>query len=177
MVETDREETGVIRHNKTAFLALTGVLAGVYVVATLAFGNLSFGLLNLRFSNVLIGVVPILGLPGVIGITIGVFIGNIGSPLGPIDLISSLFSLIGLTAIYLLRKKSVILGFAIYSILLSIWVSAEITIIGFDLSAAYLKTFVVVLAGISLIVVGFAYVLYRALIASGLRDRVGRIAR
>ena len=152
--------------NRSLKIATTGILAGVYAVATIALGTLSYGPLNLRFTNILIGVVPIVGWPSVLGITLGVFLSNTVSSLGPIDLISPVFSFIGLFSIYLLRRKSVIVGLAIYSLILSIWVTFELHVV---LGLPY-SGFFVVLGGISVVLV-LAYILYRALKASNLLRR------
>lgn len=153
---------------KTVNLALTGVLAGVYAVATFALGTVSFGILNLRFTNLLLGIVPILGWPGVFGIALGVLLGNVASPLGPIDLLSAFFSLIGLSAMHLLRNRSVLAGLAIYDLILSLWVSFELSLV---YRLPYLPTLYVVAAGMS-VVIGLAYLFYRALVRAGLRRRV-----
>src|SRR5579875_3827857 len=116
-----KEPTKSSRRSRGINVALIGALAGVYTVATIALGTLSYGPLNLRLSNVLIGTVPILGWPAIFGIALGVFLSNIGSPLGPIDLFSAAFSFIGLIAIHLLRNKSVLAGLAIYSLIISLW--------------------------------------------------------
>ncbi|MGI0079438.1 MAG: QueT transporter family protein [Nitrososphaerales archaeon] len=158
---------------KTVNLALTGVLAGVYGVATFALGIVSFGILNLRLTNILLGVVPIFGWPGVFGIALGVLLGNFASPLGPIDLLSAFFSLIGLSAIHLLRKRSVPAGLAIYDLILSLWVSFELS---FVYRLPYLPTLYVVIAGMTL-VLALAYFFYLALLRTGLRKRVESVLK
>ena len=67
--------------NKTRRLALLAIIAGVYAVTTVALGGISYGPLNLRFTNIILGVVPILGVPSVFGLALGVFFANIASPL------------------------------------------------------------------------------------------------
>jgi uncharacterized membrane protein len=145
------------------------MLAGIYAVATVALGSISFLQVNLRFSNVLIGIVPILGWPAVFGISLGVFMSNIFSPLGPIDLLSALFSLAGLISIQLLKGKSVLAGLITYSIILSIWVTFELGVVS---RIPFFPTFYGVAAGISFVVVVLGYALYRALLASGLKKRI-----
>jgi uncharacterized membrane protein len=158
-----------IAKSRTRNIALIGMLAGSYAVLTMIQGPLSFINPNFRLANILISVVPILGWPAVIGISAGVFLGNITSPLGPIDLISALFSFVGLSAIHLLRKKTVLLGLGIYSLLLSAWVSFELELV---VHAPYFPTFYFVLAGIATITMGFGYVCYRYLTASGLGKKI-----
>ena len=154
--------------SRSVILALTGMLAGVYALGTIALGVVAFGALNLRFTNVLIGLVPIFGWAGVFGISLGVLLANTTSILGPIDLLSAIFSLFALAILHLLRKRSVIAGLAIYDITLSLWVSFEIS---FETGAPYLPTLYIVSAGMSLIL-ALAYILYRALILAGLKKRV-----
>ena len=145
-----------------------GLLAGVYAAATIAIGSPSYLPVNLRFSNILLGVVPIIGWPSVFGLTLGVFLSNTVSSLGPLDLVSTVFSFAGLVAIQALRKKSALAGFVIYSLLLSTWVSFEIHVV---FSAPYLPNLYLVFTGITIIVVGLAYPLYRVLAVSSLAKR------
>jgi hypothetical protein len=104
-------------------LATAATVATLYVALVLALGPLSFLQVQVRVANGLIGLVPVVGMPAVYGLTLGVFLGNISSPLGPIDYISFVPSFIGLLAVFKLRNKSVMLGLGIYSLLLTIWVT------------------------------------------------------
>jgi hypothetical protein len=115
-----------------------------------------------------LGVVPIVGWPSVFGLTLGVFLSNTVSYLGPIDLISPIFSFAGLAAIQILKKKSSLAGFGTYTLLLSVWVTFELNYV---LSAPLLPTFIAVLVGIAAVVLGLAYPLFRALKASSLVRR------
>ncbi len=166
--QSEKEQLSV-RKIRTVSITLTGVLAGIYAIATFALGAVSYGVLNLRLSNILIGAAPMLGWPGVFGIALGVFLGNIGSPLGPIDLVSSIFSLMGLSAIHLLRGRSVLAGLTIYSIILTFWVSFEISYV---YHLEYMSTFYAVLPGICVVTMGLAYLFYMGLVRTGLRRRV-----
>jgi hypothetical protein len=172
----DQVSTRATVSKRTVKLALSGVLAGVYAVSTIALGFVSYGPFNLRLANILIGLVPILGWPSVVGITVGVFLGNLASPLGVIDYVSPIFSFAGLSILYYLRNKSVIAGLFAYSLILSLWVTEELVIVRFVGSSSYWVAFVPVLGGISIVVVGFGYVLYKGLEHSGLKKKVeGRI--
>ena len=153
-------------------LALVGILAGVYATVTVAFGGISYGPINVRFANLLIAVVPIVGWPGVFGISLGVFLGNISSPLGPIDLISSVFSLIGLSILKALSGRTVLGGLLAYSVILGLWVSFELHL---AIGLPYLPTLYYVMAGIAVVVVGLAYPLFRALRSSGLIRRFSNV--
>jgi len=160
-----------VTSNRTLSLAVMGVLAGVYAVATIALGTISYGVLNLRLTNLIIAVVPILGFPSVVGLSLGVFLSDIASPLGPIDLITCLFAFVGLYVIHLLKNKSVAIGLAAHSTIIALWVTFELSLV---LSIPYFPLFYFVLAG-NCIVNALAYVLYRALVASGFKNRFAPI--
>ncbi len=92
----------------------------------LLFNPISYGVINLRVANILIGLVPLIGWPAVIGQALGVFIANqpaLGDPLGPIDLLNVIPSFVFSLVLWKLRSKSVFLGLALYSIALGITVS------------------------------------------------------
>ena len=48
-------------------------------------GAFSYGPIQVRIADSMLAVVPLLGLAGVLGHTLGVFVGNVFSPAGPID--------------------------------------------------------------------------------------------
>ncbi len=148
------------------------MIAGIYAALTLLGGELSFGPINLRFSNALIGLVPIFGWPAVYGIALGVFIGNILGPnLGPLDIfLSPLFSFLGLVAVHKLRKQSVLLGFLAYSVILSIWVNYLLSLF---LTRSYFPWFYFTFTGITAVVMILSYAIYKGLNASGIRKRFG----
>lgn len=107
------------------------------------------------------GLVPIFGMPAAYGLTLGIFLGNIISPLGPIDLFSAIPSFIGLFIIYKLRNRSVILGLLIYSLIISLWVALMLNLV---LNLPYLITFVYVLIGVTIATVMLGYTLYQAIL-------------
>ncbi|MDG6950125.1 MAG: QueT transporter family protein, partial [Nitrososphaerota archaeon] len=95
---------------RSLVVATAAVYAAMYVVLGVVFSPISYGVINLRVANVLIGLVPLLGWPAIIGQTLGVFIANqpaLGDPLGPIDLINVLPTFVFTWVIWRLRKKSV----------------------------------------------------------------------
>ena len=121
----------------------------------------------MRVANALIGLVPLLGWAGIYGLALGVFLGNLSSPLGPIDLLSVLPSFAGLFAVYKLRHFSVILGLQIYSTLISIWVALMLYLV-FNLP--YFVTFIYVFIGITIATTGLGYLLYKSAIRFGFKD-------
>ena len=54
----------------------------------------------------MLGVVPLLGLAGVLGHTLGVFVGNIFSSAGPIDLLNTIPSFVMSFVVYYIYKRS-----------------------------------------------------------------------
>ena len=159
---------GLLGPSKTRGIALIAVFAGAYTVATISLGTISYGVLNLRLTNIIIGVVPILGLPSAVGLSFGVFFANIFSPLGPIDLLSSFFALAGLVAVYFLRNRSVAAGLGIHSVVIGIWVTFELSLVT---GLPFFPLFYAVWAG-NVIVDALAYFFYKALAASGLKKRL-----
>ncbi|HLN90204.1 MAG TPA: QueT transporter family protein [Candidatus Binatia bacterium] len=75
---------------KTKDLALIAIYAALYAALVVVLGPLSYGPIQIRIADSLLGAVPLLGLAGVLGHTLGVFVSNIFSPLGPIDLLNTI---------------------------------------------------------------------------------------
>ncbi len=146
---------------RTLDIALVVVCCALYVTLVNVFAPLSFQQIQIRIANALIGMVPLFGLPAVYGLTLGVFIGNLTSPLGPIDLLSVLPSLLGLLAVYRLKHVSVLLGLQVYSTLVSVWVAFLLSLV-FHLP--YLITFVYVFVGLTIATTGLGYLVYRTLL-------------
>jgi uncharacterized membrane protein len=143
----------------------------MYVVLGVVFSPVSYGLINLRVANVLVGLVPLLGWPAIIGQTLGVFITNqpaLGDPLGPIDLINVLPTFVFTWVVWRLRKKSVFLGLTLYAVALGVSVS-------YALSYAFnLSMFVEipqVMTGIFLATTVLGYLFYRAVGRLGVLQR------
>jgi uncharacterized membrane protein len=145
---------------KSNDLVLAAFMAALYVGLIELFHPISFQAIQVRVANALIGTVPILGWPAIIGITLGVLIGNITSPLGLIDLISAIPTFIGLYIIYRLRSTSVLLGLTIYTIILSLWVGF---MLWYVLNLPYIITVAYLLIGIGISTIFLGYILYKAL--------------
>jgi uncharacterized membrane protein len=145
---------------KSNDLVLAAFMAALYVGLIELFHPISFQAIQVRVANALIGTVPILGWPAIIGITLGVLIGNITSPLGLIDLISAIPTFIGLYIIYRLRSTSVLLGLTIYTVILSLWVGF---MLWYVLNLPYIITVAYLLIGIGISTIFLGYILYKAL--------------
>ncbi|MEM4157024.1 MAG: QueT transporter family protein [Candidatus Methanomethylicaceae archaeon] len=141
-------------------IAKAAVIAALYVALVWALTPISFGAVQIRVSNALIGIVPLVGMPAVFGITLGVLIGNIPSPLGPVDLLSAIPTFIALLIIMRLKDRSVLLGLAIYSVILSAWVGM---LLNYAFGVPFLITFVYLLAGIGFATAVLGYLVYRTL--------------
>ncbi len=156
---------------RTTVVATAAVYAAMYVALTFLFSPISYGVVNLRIANVLIGLVPIIGWPAVVGQTLGVFIANqpaLGDPLGPIDLINVVPSFFFSFGLWKLKNKSVALGLTIYSVALGVTVS-------YALSYAFnLPLFVEipqVTVGIFLATAVLGYILYKSVKRLGVLQR------
>ena len=134
---------------KTKTIAVAVVYAALYAALVIVLGPFSYGPVQVRIADALVALVPIFGWAGIIGQALGVFISNIFSPLGWIDLLNTIPSFIMAFVIWKLRNRSVIAGTVMYSIVLAGTVGAM-------LSYVY---------GLPLIA-EFAYVLVGNLIAS-----------
>ena len=156
---------------RSLVVATAAVYAAMYVVLGMVFSPISYGVINFRVANVLVGLVPLLGWPAIIGQTMGVFIANqpaLGDPLGPIDLINVLPTFVFTWVVWRLRKKSVFFGLTLYTVALGVSVS-------YALSYAFnLSMFVEipqVTAGIFLATAVLGYVFYRAVGRLGVLQR------
>jgi uncharacterized membrane protein len=91
---------------RTKEIALIAIYAALYAVLVNAIAGLSFGPLNLRVADAMVGAIPLLGIAGVLGHTLGVFLGNIPSPLGVIDLLNTIPSFAMAFVIYYVYKRT-----------------------------------------------------------------------
>jgi uncharacterized membrane protein len=145
---------------KTKILTLAIVYAALYTALSLFLSPISFGAIQVRVAGLLLGAVPVLGIAGVIGQTLGCFITNSFSPLGLIDLINVIPTFIMSLMIWKLRNKSVLLGLSLYSIVTSISIAFTLNY-AFNLPVGI--TILTVLAGqiISCIIGG--YIIHKTL--------------
>ena len=120
---------------QTKEIALMAIYAALYAALVNVLPGLSFGPLNLRVADSMIAAVPLLGIGGVLGHTLGVFIGNIPSPFGVIDLLNTIPSFVMAFVVYYVYKHTrndyaVVGTFIAYSALLG-------TTVGWMLSAPF----------------------------------------
>lgn len=156
---------------RTVVVATAAVYAAMYVVLVLAFSPISYGAINLRVANVLLGLVPLIGWPAVVGQAIGVFIANqpaLGDSLGPIDLINVVPSFLFALLLWKLRNTSVFLGLTLYSVALGVSVSYALNY-AFGLPLEVEIPYVT--AGIFLATAVLGYLLYKAVERLGILQR------
>lgn len=150
-------------------IATAGILAATYTALVWVFQPISFLQYQVRIADALTGVIPLTGWAGIIGLTIGTFLANTISPLGVIDLLSTIPEFMGLMILlFTFRKmgdKGVIIGLLIMSIIISSWVAFMLE---FVLGIPFLIGFINVLIGSLIAIVLLGYIVYKAL------DKVGR---
>jgi uncharacterized membrane protein len=156
-----------MRNTSARNIALSIVCCALYAALVNVFAPISFQQIQVRVANALIGLVPLMGWPAIYGLTLGVFLGNLTSPLGPIDLLSALPSFLGLLIVYRLRQVSVLLGLQVYSTIVSIWVSF---MLNFAFQLPYMITFAYVIVGVTIATTGLGYILYKSLLKLGITN-------
>jgi uncharacterized membrane protein len=124
-----------MRKLQTKEIALIAIYAALYAVLVVEIPGLSYGPLNLRVADAMLGAVPLLGIAGVIGHTLGVFVGNIPSPLGLIDMLNTIPSFAMAFLVYYMYRQtkndySVLATSVVYSAVLG-------TTVGWMLSAPF----------------------------------------
>ena len=108
-------------------LALIAVYAALYAALVVALGGFSYGPVQVRIADTMLAAVPLLGLSGVLGHTLGVFIANVFSPVGLIDLLNTLPSFAMSFVVYYVYKRTkndyTVIGTCIaYSVVLGVTV-------------------------------------------------------
>ncbi len=108
-----------MRKVSTNTLVKTALVAAIYAAITMALAPISFGEIQFRLSEVLVllAFIDPFYIPGLV---LGCIIANLGSPFGPIDILSGSFAtLLAVTSIHMTRK---ILGNNLKSLIIaSLW--------------------------------------------------------
>ena len=107
--------------------ALIAIYAALYAALVVVLGGISYGPGQVRIADAMIAAVPLLGVPGVLGHTLGVFIANVFSPVGLIDLLNTLPSFAMSFVVYYVYKRTkndyTVIGTCIaYSVVLGVTV-------------------------------------------------------
>jgi uncharacterized membrane protein len=91
---------------QTKSLALIALYAALYAVLVVVLGAFSYGPIQIRVADAMLAAVPLLGLPGVLGHTLGVFVANLFSTAGLIDLLNTMPSFVMSLMIYYVYKRT-----------------------------------------------------------------------
>ncbi len=141
-------------------IALALVYAALYSTLVVVLGPFSYGPVQVRVANAMVALIPIFGWAGILGQACGVFISNIFSPLGWLDLLNTIPSFIMAVVIWKLRNLSVIAGTLMYSTVLAGTVGVMLSYIyGLPLIATYFY----VLIGNLIASTVIGYPLYKAI--------------
>ena len=91
---------------QTKSLALIAVYAALYAALVVVLGAFSYGPIQIRIADSMLAAVPLLGLPGVLGHTLGVFVANLFSTAGLIDLLNTIPSFAMSFVVYYVYKRT-----------------------------------------------------------------------
>jgi uncharacterized membrane protein len=87
-------------------IALIAVYAALYSALVVGLGGISYGPGQVRIADSMIAAVPLLGIAGVFGHTLGVFVANIFSTAGPLDLLNTIPSFAMAFFVYYVYNKT-----------------------------------------------------------------------
>ena len=153
---------------KTKTLAIGVVYAALYAALVVVNLPLSYGAVQVRLADAMVALIPIFGWAGILGHTVGVFLSNIFSPVGWIDMLNTIPSFVMAVVIWKLRNKSVISGTILYSLVLAGTVGAMLSYVyGLPL----LATFFYVLIGNLIATTLIGVPLYKAIKKAGVFQR------
>lgn len=158
---------------RTKNLAVIAIYAALYAALVVFLGGYSYGPIQVRIADSLVAAVPLLGLPGVLGHTLGVFIGNIFSTAGPIDLLNTIPSFAMSFVVYYVYKRTkndyTVIGTCIaYSVVLGITVG---WMLSYLYSLPLLPTIAYVAIGNVIASVLIGWPLFKALKKTGVFQR------
>jgi len=112
-------------------VSLIAITAALYIALGYIFLPISFLGLQFRVAELIVGMCIIFPLEGMIGKIIGVFVVNLSSPLGPIDLLSCIVNIPALYCIVYFSDKGKLkyLGGVLYAIIISLYVAIILFIV------------------------------------------------
>ncbi len=129
--ENEKKAIGYEKRPISLRIAIIGITAALYIALGYIFHALSFLGLQFRVAELMVGMCLIFPLEGLIGKIIGVFFLNLTSPLGPIDLLSTIVNIPALYCIIYFRNKGKLkyLGGILYAIIISLYVAIIINLV------------------------------------------------
>lgn len=153
---------------RTTIVSGAAVYAAMYVSLIEVFQTISYAQFQLRVANVLVGLIPLMGWAGILGQTAGVFISNIYSPLGPVDMLNAIPAMLFSFVIWKARNVSVLLGFLLYSVGLGVSVSISLD---YAVGLPWFVTMPYISASIFFVTGVLGYILYRSVKRLGVLQR------
>jgi uncharacterized membrane protein len=150
-------------------ITIIGIYAALYAALVVVLGGFSYGPVQVRVADSLVAVIPLLGLPGVLGHTLGVFIANMFSTVGLIDLVNTIPSFVMSFVVYYVYKRTqndyTVIGTCIaYSIVLGVTVG---WMLSYVLSLPLLPTMAYVAVGNVIASVLIGWPLFKVLKKAG----------
>ncbi len=91
---------------RTKDLALITVYAALYAALVVGLTPLSYGPIQVRVADAMVASVPIFGVAGVLGHTLGVLVANMFSTAGLIDLLNTIPSFVMAFVVYYVYKRT-----------------------------------------------------------------------
>ncbi len=91
---------------RTLDLAVISIYAALYAALVVGLGAFSYGPVQIRIADSMVAAVPLFGLAGVLGHTLGVFISNIFSTAGLLDLLNTIPSFVMSFVVYYVYKRT-----------------------------------------------------------------------
>lgn len=150
-------------YKQTINIAIGAIIGALYYALMVFLAPLSFLAVQVRVAECLKMLVAVFPIPALIGTIIGTFLGNVGSPLGAIDLISPIFAFISLLPLVCIKKwcknekhlpAMIMLGGIIYCIGITSWVAFALQ---YSFGLPYGITWVTVFIGEIIAVLGIGY--------------------
>jgi uncharacterized membrane protein len=158
---------------QTKDLALIAIYAALYAALVVVLGGFSYGPIQVRIADSMLAAVPLLGISGVLGHTLGVFIANVFSPVGLLDLLNTIPSFAMSFVVYYVYKRTkndfTVIGTCIaYSVVLGVtvgWMLSYVYALPLLLTMAY----VAIGNGIASVLIGWP--LFKLLKKTGVLQR------
>jgi len=140
-------------------LALITIYAALYAALVVVLGGFSYGPIQVRIADVMLAAVPLFGLPGVLGHTLGVFIANLFSPVGLLDVLNTIPSFVMSFVVYYAYKRTkndfAVIGTCIaYSVVLGVTVGLMLSYV-YSLPLFLTIVYVAIGNGISSVLIGW----------------------
>jgi hypothetical protein len=124
-IKEDKKGVSIDQTKLSIRVSITAITAALYIALGYIFQPISFFELQFRVAELVVGMCILFPWDGLAGKVIGVFFVNLTSPLGPIDLLSTIINIPALYCIVLFRNRKILkyLGGIMYSIIIALYVA------------------------------------------------------